>query len=237
MATPDQRTSKPSLREWLEKEDWNLRSGVGQLARRVSKIVSAEIKSVVGIDSFLPTEDRRVLEKVIFPYFVDSDAYRSVLFIGCSWCTRPYNRLFERSKTYWSIDYSPWKRRYGGRQHVTDGLQNLRQHFEPETFDFIICNGVYGWGLNERDDVEAAFSACAECLTEDGILLIGWGDREETNPCPFGTLESLRALRPFVFPPLQTAQYLTDTPYRQTYSFYRRPRAGELMPPGQTQVA
>jgi len=227
----------PSLREWLSKEDWNLKSGVGQVARRISKIISAEIKNAVGIDALLPSEDRRVLETMIFPYFIESDAYHSVLFVGCSWCTRPYNRLFERSKNYWTIDYSPMKRHYGCRQHVTDGLQNLRRHFEPGTFDLIVCNGVYGWGLDAREDIEAAFSASAECLKEDGVLLIGWGDTEATNPCPFDTLDSLRSLEPFVFPPLGTANYLTKTSYRQTYSFYRRPRAEECVQSKAIQVA
>jgi hypothetical protein len=107
-------------------------------------------------------------------------------------------------------------------------LQDLGWHFQPRTLDLIICNGVYGWGLNKRSEIEAAFTECRESLREDGILIIGWDDCEPLNPCPLSTWQCLRGFRSFVFPPLQTSEFVTATSHRHTYSFYRRPRAAEL---------
>jgi spermidine synthase len=107
-------------------------------------------------------------------------------------------------------------------------LQDLGWHFQPRTLDLIICNGVYGWGLNKRSEIEASFTECRESLREDGILIIGWDDCEPLNPCPLSTWQCLRGFRPFVFPPLQTSEFVTATSHRHTYSFYRRPRAAEL---------
>jgi SAM-dependent methyltransferase len=215
-------------RRWFRNQDWSLGAGIGQSFSRVLHLAAAELKHLVGIDSYLTNEDRRVLEKVIFPYFLHDDAYMTVLFVGCSWCTRGYNKLFERRKNYCTIDNARWKRRYGGKRHITAPLQDLTRHFRPGTIDLIICNGVYGWGLNERADIEAAFSACRESLREDGILVIGWDDVAHLNPCPLPSWQCLRDFRPFVFPPLATAEFVTATAHRHTYSFFRRPRAAEL---------
>jgi hypothetical protein len=215
-----------SLR-WWESQHWRLFK-VGETVDRIRHLLLAEIKHFVGIESYLKSEDRRVLEEMIFPYFLHDDSYRNILFVGCSWCTRAYNRRFELQKNFSTIDISPWKRRYGAKQHIVAPLQDLGRHFQAGTLDLIICNGVYGWGLNSRTEIEAAFTDCLGSLREDGILIIGWDDCERLNPCPLSTWECLAGFRPFVFPPLGTSEFATATPHRHTYSFYRRPRAAEL---------
>lgn len=220
----------PRPRGWWQSQDWHL-SEPGAAGRRIRRLVSAELRYLVGIDSYLENEDRRVLEQTIFPYFLDDDGYRNVLFVGCSWCTRGYNRRFESRKNYSTIDSSRWKRRYGAKRHFVAPLQHLDRHFQADTLDLIICNGVYGWGLNDRTEIEAAFTACRKSLREDGVLIIGWDDCEQSNPCPISTWECLRGFRPFVFPPLRASEFVTATPQRHTYSFYRRPRAAELADP------
>lgn len=223
------RAENARSRNWLVQQDW-IAAGPVQAVNRLFRLVSAEVKFVAGIDSFLNTEDRRVLERIIFPYFLEDSRYRDVLFVGCSWCTRGYNRLFEASKNYWTMDIAPWKRRYGAKLHVVDGIQNTGRYFKPGTLDLIFCNGVYGVGLDERNEIETAFSACITSLRPQGILVLGWNNTERLNPCPPDTWECLRSLRPFVFPPLQTAEFETNTPDRHTYSFYRRPERDEVHP-------
>lgn len=221
------RAQNSRSRSWLAQQDW-IASGPAQAVNRLTRLVSAEVKFAFGVDSFLNTEDRRVLEQIIFPYFLGDGHYRDVLFVGCSWCTRGYNRIFERSKTYWTMDIAPWKKRYGAKRHIVDGIQNLDRYFAPGSLDLIFCNGVYGVGLDERNEIEAAFSACVNSLRPNGILVLGWNNTERLNPCPPATWECLRSLRRFVFPPLQTAEFETATPDRHTYSFYRRPDAVEM---------
>ena len=179
-----------------------------------------DIKSMFGVESYLKNEDRRVLEQIIFPYFLSEDTYERVLFVGCHWYTKGYNERFEKTKNYWTIEIAPSRKRYGTKQHIVDGLQHLSKYFEPGALDLILCNGVFGWGLDGKADVEQAFLACRYCLRKGGVLVLGWDDIEERRPFPLEECQSLRALKRFVFPPLGTAEYRTDTPYRHTYTFY-----------------
>jgi SAM-dependent methyltransferase len=189
------------------------------LARIFFRIVR-DIKSKFGVESYLKNEDRRVLEQIIFPYFLHEDSYEEILFVGCHWYTKGYNERFEtKKKSYWTIEIDPSRAKYGAKQHIVDGLQYLSKHFKPGALDLILCNGVFGWGLAKKTDVEQAFRACCDCLREGGVLVVGWDDIEERRPFLLEECQSLRALKPFFFPPLGAAEYLTDTPYRHTYTF------------------
>jgi len=185
--------------------------------------VIRNIKAIFRVPSFLRNEDRRVLEQVIFPHFLRSEACRDVLFVGCDWYTEGYNKWFEEKKNYWTVDLDPSNEKYGARQHVVDRMQNLGRHFRRGAFDLIVCNGVFGWGLDARVDVEQAFLACHRCLRKDGVLVIGWDGVEERCPLPLEECQSLRAFTPLIFPPLGTNEYQTDTPYHHTYTFYIKP--------------
>ena len=170
-------------------------------------------------DLFLITEDRRILEKVIFPFFVHSHDFQNVLFIGCDWHTKGYEDIF-KDKNYWTIDFDPVQAKFGARQHVNDRLENLSLHFEENIFDLIICNGVLGAGLNLEKHVEKAFLECFYCLRDGGIFIVGWNDISERRPLPYENIEALKLFEPYLFGPLSTTQYLTDTSYRHTYNFY-----------------
>ena len=187
---------------------------------RIVARISRSIKTLFNVPSFLKNEDRRVLEQVIFPYFLRSEACKDVLFVGCDWYTEGYNRWFEEKKNYWTVDLDASNGKYGAKQHIVDQLQNVSRHFPAGTFDLIVCNGVFGWGLDARPDAEQAFLACYYCLRENGVLVIGWDRIEERCPFPLDECQSLRAFQPLAFPPLGTCEYQTDTPYRHTYTFY-----------------
>jgi spermidine synthase len=175
----------------------------------------------LGIDLRLKTDDRRVLETIIFPYFLARPEYHRVLFVGCGWYTASYNKLFA-ARDYWTIEIDPAMRKYGSKNHVIDSVTNLNRHFPAGRFDVIFCNGVFGWGLDEKPEVETAFGHCFDCLREGGIFVLGWNDVPESRPFPLEELESLQRFTPFVFEPLGTARYLTTNPNRHTFDFYSR---------------
>src|SRR5689334_3422673 len=83
-----------------------------------------------GIDLYMKTEDRKILEGTILPAIARSPAYRRVLFIGCEWFTRGYRRIFSKCD-YWTLEIDPKKRKFGSRQHIVDGAENLAAHFQP----------------------------------------------------------------------------------------------------------
>lgn len=171
----------------------------------------------------LETPDRTVLETVIFPYFQFLPDVRRVLFVGCDWYTRHYEDAYFPGQDYWTLDPAPAARKFAGRRHVGAPLEELGRHFPPQRFDLIVCNGVFGYGLNELEQCEAAFGQCYSRLRAGGCLLVGWDDVPERSPVPMQAIASLRKFERFEFPPLGAWRYTSDTPYRHTYDFYRRP--------------
>lgn len=172
-----------------------------------------------GIDFYVHTDDRRVLQAIIFPYFVQHDDFARILFVGCQWYTRGYNKVF-KNKTYWTLEIDPSQRKYGAKRHITDSLKNVGRHFRQGELDLIICTGVFGWGLDAKPDVETAFQGCFESLRDGGIFVLGWNDVPEHRPFPIEECQTLKLFAPYVFPPLSTSQYLTDTANRHIYNFY-----------------
>lgn len=109
------------------------------------------VKSILmsaGFDFRMKTDDRRVLEDTILPAIARTPEYRRILFIGCDWYTRGYQKLFA-ARDYWTMEIDPAKSKYGARQHIVDSAENIAQHFQPDSLDFIVCNGVIGWGLDD----------------------------------------------------------------------------------------
>lgn len=167
--------------------------------------------------------DRTVLETIMLPYFHCVTEVHSVLFVGCDRCTRHYEGSYFEGKDYWTIDPAPAARRFAGRQHVVAPLEDLGRHFASGRFDLIICNGVFGYAPNRTKQCQQAFRECHAALREGGYLIVGWDDIPERTPVPMEDAVSLLAFERVEFPPLGTWRYLTDTPYRRTFDFYRRP--------------
>src|SRR3954447_6908983 len=174
-----------------------------------------------GVDFYMKTNDRRVLEDTILPAIADSPDVNDVLFIGCDYYTRGYRNVFAHCN-YWTIEIDPLKSKFGARQHIADSAENLCLHFKPGTFDIILCNGVIGWGLDTRDGIERMLESCWCCLRERGVLLIGWNDVPEHAPVALSDLQSLRKFHPYVFPALGVNELETDTDLRHTYNFYTK---------------
>lgn len=189
-----------------------------RFARRVKGAIRRAL-SDAGIEQYLHTEDRRTLQKIILPYFASSQEFQRILFVGCDWYTRGYRRFFS-ARDYWTLEIDPIKRKYGAQQHVIDSLANIEMHFSADSLDLVVCNGVFGWGLNEKADVEKSFFGVHRCLRFAGVLVLGWNHIPERYPFPLEDLESLRCFRPYNFPPLGTAQFEVPTRNRHTYSFY-----------------
>lgn len=181
---------------------------------------------LLGRPTPLQTRDRTVLETIIFPYFQYLPGVCSVLFVGCDWYTRHYERAYFEGKDYWTIDPAPRARKFAGRRHVVAPLEELARHFPPQRFDLIVCNGVMGYGLNRLEQCQEAFGQCHSRLRDGGYLVLGWDDIPERRTVPMTAIRSLGDLDRFVFPPLGRWSYTTDTEYRHTYDFYRRAVAG-----------
>ncbi|WP_017651398.1 hypothetical protein [Fortiea contorta] len=173
----------------------------------------------------LDSPDRLILENTIIPYFISENKLSRVLFVGCGWYTKSYSSLF-KNQEYWTIEIDPNKKIYGSKNHIIDGLQNLGKYIENDFFDLIIYNGVFGWGINSREDTEESFKQCFNCLRQGGILVFGWNDVPEHKPFPvLQECQALKKFAPYFFPPLQTTEYLTPATMSHTFNFYIKPFA------------
>lgn len=145
-----------------------------------------------------------------------------MLFVGCDWYTRHYESAYFSGKDYWTIDPAQGARKFAGRQHVVAPLEELDRHFPAERFDLIVCNGVFGYGLDALAQCQRAFGQCRERLRAGGYLVLGWDDIPRRTPVSLESIGSLKSFERLEFPPLGTWRYVTQTVYRHTYDFYRR---------------
>jgi SAM-dependent methyltransferase len=175
-----------------------------------------------GLPTPLNTTDRIVMERDIFPEYAKDPSIKRMLFVGCGRYTAHYQQLFFPTKDFWTIEPDPGAAGFGAKQHVIAPLEDLDRHFPPAHFDFILCNGVYGWGLDRHEQLEAAFAQCHSRLRDDGHLFFGWDDIPQRAPVDLDTVSSRALFRKYTFPPLGAWRYLTDTPYRHTFDFYRK---------------
>lgn len=180
------------------------------------------VRYVLHLPTPLHTEDRRILERVIFGYYARRPEVRSILFVGCQWYTRHYERVFFPEHDFWTIEPAEAARKHGARQHVIAPLERLDAFFPERYFDLIVCNGVFGYGLDSPEQCEAAFDHCYTRLADGGQFVLGWDDVPERRPFALEALDSLKRFRTFKFPPLGTERYLTDTSYRHVFGFFAR---------------
>jgi SAM-dependent methyltransferase len=188
--------------------------------RETRRAIWGRLRLVVGLPAPMRTLDREILENTIIPFFV-ARGVRRVLFVGTDWFTKHYDRFFAGSD-YWTIEIEPGRRRFGAAQHVVDSLEHLDRHFPKAHFDLILCNGVYGWGLNDPASCEEAFQQCYDCLRNQGVLMLGWNDVPEHRPFPLESVRSLSQFARLEDSPFGTWRYAAPTLTRHTYDFYTK---------------
>ena len=164
--------------------------------------------------------DRRFLENALLPTLDADGSIERMLFVGCAAYTKHYPQLLLHTE-FWTMEPQQRRAHLGSTLHIVDTLQRLRHHVPPAYFDAIVVNGVIGWGLNRRDDAEAAISACHSALRPDGLLILGWNDVLPRNRIPPATLVALSqffsgGLK--AFPP----RLQLPGPERHVFEFYRR---------------
>lgn len=194
-------------------------SELGQFGVIVARYGVILARNALGLPNPIRSADRATLEQVIIPAYASRPEITTVLFVGCDWYTKHYEKMFP-GRTYLTIDPDPWKRRFGSHRHIAAGLENLSAHVEPARVDLIICNGVFGWGLDDKGDCERAFMACFDALRPSGELVIGWNDVPDHRPFALSSLEALARFRPLNFEPLGTTQYLANASNGHVFNFY-----------------
>jgi SAM-dependent methyltransferase len=191
------------------------------IAQRARQLVVARLRLALGLPAGLSTPDRRLLESSIFPALAGDPTVHRLLFAGCDWYTAHYERLLP-GLTCHTLDPDARRARYGARRHVVAALQDAMAHFAPGHFGAIVCNGVYGWGLDRREDCERALRVSAALLRPGGRLVFGWNDVPAHDPVPLSTLP-FEGFTPAPLPGLSVARLRVDgSDERHTFACYRR---------------
>lgn len=115
----------------------------------------------------MPTDDRRILEDIILRDIYGQAAIRRMLFVGCHQYSRWYPGLFRfRARTrIETVDPDPDSRAFGAPVHHQMPFQHLeRDDTLRGQFDFIMVNGVFGYGINSDADKRSALDAAKGCF-------------------------------------------------------------------------
>ena len=174
-----------------------------------------------GIDVRKKRADRKLLEQVIFPELLRTPDYRRILFVGCAWYTLHYPNIF-RDREFITMEISPDEAQYGGTKHIIDSCENIEQHFQENSLDVVVFNGVYGCGLNELPAIARTLRAIHHSLRLHGLFIFGWNDLPAMAPYRIEQLSGLNAFEPYAFPPLNKTIHESDSKNRHRFHFYRK---------------
>lgn len=177
--------------------------------------------------------DRQVFETYILPVFAAIPDVRRVLFVGCADYTQDYESYFV-GRAYYTIDINPAHALYGATapgHHFIDSVENVGRYFRPSSLDLILINGVFGYGVNRRNQAEQTIVSCYDLLVSRGTLMLGWNDYPARKPFDPVGLAGLSRFHRVEFPGLHavggvrrlpTGDYLADNPLSHVFSFFAK---------------
>ena len=167
--------------------------------------------------------DRQLLEDTLLAGYAADATLRTLLFVGCDWYTQDYVEVFAPGRQrFVTVDIDPAKARFGAPGHLVAPMQEIARHFAAGSVDVIVANGVYGFGIDDRRELAAAFAAAREVLRPGGTLVLGWNDVPALAPFDPQALAGEAGFEPSPASPLGAWRTTTDTPLRHTYDSYAR---------------
>src|SRR5205085_8012081 len=98
--------------------------------------------------------------------------------------TKTYCHLLERwGARSWTVDIDPAMRRWGrpGR-HIVGDMLELDRLFPELRFDTVLCNGIFGFGVDTPAARRRACAAMASVTKPAGWLLLGWNSDRGPDP-------------------------------------------------------
>jgi SAM-dependent methyltransferase len=161
--------------------------------------------------------DRRYLRRAIFPALARRSP-RRLLFVGVRGYTARYAASFEAAGVeYWTCDIDPDAGPHGapGRHRRAD-VCRLDETFSRGFFDCVVMNGVFGWGVDNPEDMNRALGSAHAVLAPGGLLLLGWNGDRSADP---DTLPAIRHFEPIGFGGLPARKTFTDVTH--IYAWYK----------------
>jgi SAM-dependent methyltransferase len=115
-----------------------------------------------------------------------------ILWIGCRRYTKGYGRMLTKhGGECWTTDIEPKHAKWGRKhRHFTCDVVRIDELIPSEAFDTVLCNGVFGFGVDTCEAQLAALQAMGGILKPGGRLLLGWNTERVEDP---GGLAYVRA--------------------------------------------
>ncbi|MEP9411394.1 MAG: class I SAM-dependent methyltransferase [Candidatus Brocadia sp.] len=156
--------------------------------RRYMRIAEAKLARMI----MRMKPDRKYLEENILPC-LSSANFSRILFVGCKPYTCHYGEWFlDTDIDYWTTDIDPDAEVWGGTDgHITCCVQEIDFHVPLHSFDAVLLNGIFGYGINSEKEMDRTIAAIHRILKPGGTLMIGWNNSLVPDPL---YLENIRAL-------------------------------------------
>jgi SAM-dependent methyltransferase len=115
-----------------------------------------------------------------------------ILWIGCRRYTKGYGALLERhGGECWTTDIEITHAKWGeAGRHFTWDVLLIDHLIAGEAFDTVLCNGVFGFGVDTRPMQLAALQAMGRILKPGGRLLLGWNTDRVEDPTTLEFVQS-----------------------------------------------
>ena len=141
--------------------------------------------------------DRAFLRQVYIPAFAAEGG--KILWVGCrDYTPNCYPPLEREGGEVWTTDIDPEAEAWGqpGRHRVGD-IGQAGALFPDTRFAAVICNGVFGWGVDSQAQQAEAAAALASIMRPGGRLLLGWNTDRMADPIALGVMTPLFEPAPF----------------------------------------
>ena len=126
--------------------------------------------------------DRLYLTAVLLPAFARLGP--RLLWVGVRRYTRAYYAALEAEGAQcWTLDIDPLAAAWGAAErHVVGDLLEPESFPPAARFSAILCNGVFGYGIDDLRGQQAAIGRLAALLEPGGRLLLGWNTHNSRDP-------------------------------------------------------
>jgi SAM-dependent methyltransferase len=133
---------------------------------------------------------RILLVKEILPAYAALGG--RILWIGCRRYTKEYGSLLARcGGECWTTDIEISHAKWGeAGRHFTWDLTCIDRLIAAGSFDSVLCNGVFGFGVDTRPSQLAALKTMGCILKPGGRLLLGWNTDRVEDPLSFPFVQS-----------------------------------------------
>lgn len=160
---------------------------VRRVVRAMAAILPKKIRrALFGRYWAARSPDRVFLVQELLPRYAARAG--NILWIGCRDYTNDYAKRLERKGgVCWTIDIDPASARWGRNgRHVVGDVCDAAKLFPDLRFDTVLCNGIFGFGVNSREQQAEALQAIATILKPHGTLLLSWNTDRTPDPVASG---------------------------------------------------